>query len=110
MGNDIYLTTIDEKNSLHIAVLHRNLNLCKTLVTKYNFDMHVPDEDGWNALDYSIKNCSLKLLKLFLQIENRIQLKKIDRNNCLHILALYGHMNLCKVLIYKHNFDVLMAD
>ena len=29
--------------------------------------------------------------------------------NCLHIAALYGHLNLCKIIIDKHNFDVDMA-
>ena len=31
-------------------------------------------------------------------------------NNCLHIAALYGHLNLCKIFLDNENFDVHMAD
>ena len=31
-------------------------------------------------------------------------------NNCLHIAALYGHLNLCKFFLDNENFDVHMAD
>ena len=33
-----------------------------------------------------------------------------DGRNCLHIAALYGHLNHCKTLIYKHKFDVHIPD
>ena len=38
-----------------------------------------------------------------------IYLKSNNGLNCLHIAAMYGHLDLCKILINKHNFDVHMA-
>ena len=38
-----------------------------------------------------------------------VHLKTDDGFNCLHIAALYGHLNLCKTLVNKHNFDVDMT-
>ena len=38
-----------------------------------------------------------------------IKIKSNDGWNCLHIAALHGHLNLCKILLDKHSFDVAMA-
>ena len=43
-------------------------------------------------------------------MENNIDLKTIDDNDCLHIAALSGHLHLCTTFIYNCNFDVHMAD
>ena len=39
-----------------------------------------------------------------------IHLKTNNGNNCLHIAAHYGHLNLCKQLINKHNFHIKMCN
>ena len=43
-------------------------------------------------------------------MENNIDLKTIDDNDCLHIVALSAHLHLCTTFIYNYNFDVHMAD
>ena len=46
MGMDFYLKTKIGWNCLHSAALYRHGRLCKTLIDKHNFDVHVPDTKG----------------------------------------------------------------
>ena len=39
-----------------------------------------------------------------------IKLKTNNAKNCLHIAADYGHLNLCRMFIGKHNVDVELPD
>ena len=39
-----------------------------------------------------------------------IHMKTKSGVNCLHIAAFNGHLDLCKTLINKHNFDVHMTE
>ena len=43
---------------LHIAALCGQLNLCKTLVEKYNSDVNLADNNGCTALHFSTRNGS----------------------------------------------------
>ena len=107
---DTSLKTNDGSNCLHIFAVNGYLDLCKTLVDKYRFDAHTADNDGWTALDYSARNGSYELVTYFADKGIDIYLKTYDGNNCLHIAALYGHLNLCKFFLDNENFDVHMAD
>ena len=102
--------TSDGKNRLHFAALYGHLNHCKTLIDESNFDVYIPDNDGWTALHFSARNGSYDLVSYFAEIGTDIHLKTKLGWNCLHIAALYGHLNLCKILIHKHKFDALMSD
>ena len=110
MGINIHLTTIDGKNSLHIAALYGHLNLCKTLISDHKFNVHITDNKGFTALHQSACNGSYELVKFFIDKGIDIHLKTITGFNCLHIAACNGHLNLCKKLINEHNFDVHMTD
>ena len=107
-GTDIILNT--GINCLHIAALHGHLNLCKALVNKHFFDVHLTDNDGMTALHYSASNGSYDLVKFFIDKGNDILFKTKDGMNCLHIAATIGHLNLCKALINKHYIDVNLTD
>ena len=110
MGIGINLNTNDGRNCLHIAALYGHLNLCKTLIVKHNFDVHKTDNEGWTALHHSSTNGSYELLAYFADMGINIECKDNFGSNCFHIAALYGHFNLCKVLIEKHNFDIHVTD
>ena len=110
MGTDIYLNNNSGRNCLHIAALFGHLGLCKTFLDKHKFDVLMTDSCGWAALHCSARNGSYDLVTLFADMETDIHLKDNLGRNCLHVAALYGHLNLCKTLINKHNFDVHMAD
>ena len=97
-------------NCLHIAVLCEHLNLCNTLISKHNFYVHMLDNDGRTALHYSARNGSYALVTYFTAMGTNVYLKTNDGSNCLHIAALYGHLNLCKKLTDKQKFDIHMAD
>ena len=106
MGSDINLKTNVGRNCLHIAAGCGHLNLCKTLMNKYNVDVQVPDDDGWTALHYSVRNGSYELVNFFADKGTEINLKTNDGRNCLHIPADCGHLNLCNTFINKYKFDV----
>ena len=108
-GTDIYLKTNDGTNCLHIAALEGNLNLCNLLINKYRFDVNVVQKRGWTALHFSAQSGNYKLFTYFADMGNDIHLEINDRTNCLHIAAFNGHLNLCKILVNKHKFDVNAA-
>ena len=110
MGTDIHLKTNAGLNYLHIAAEQGNLNLCKVLIDKHKFDLQMTYNYGWTALHFSLHNDSYELLTYFTEMGADIHLKTNDGKNCLHIAALEGHLNLCNVLIDKHNFDVNLAN
>ena len=107
---NIDLKTNDGWNCLHIAALQGHLNLCKTLIEKHNFDIHIADNLGWTALHFSSINGSYELVKFLADKGMNIKLKTNNGWNCLHIAALHGHLNLCKTLIDKHNLQIDIAD
>ena len=105
-GTDIKLETADGKNCFHIAVREGHFHLSKILVNEYKFDVHVGDKNGWTALHFSAASGSYPFVKFFADIKSDILLKTNDGENCLHIAASYGHLNLCKKLIDEYEFDV----
>ena len=110
MGSNLLLKTNDGKNCLHIAALYGHLNLCKRLKDEHYFDVYAADNDGWTALHYSTRGGTYSLITYFVDIGTDIFLKTNDGKYCLHIAALYGHLNLCKILVHRHNFSADMAD
>ena len=74
------------------------------------FGIHLTDVDGCAALHYSSRCGSYELFRCLADTEADIYLKNNYGMNCLHIAALYGHLNLCKTLKEKHKFDIHMAD
>ena len=70
----------------------------------------MPDNDGNTFLHCSATNGIYELFSYFADMETDINCKNNLGSNCLHIAAQYGHLNLCKELINKHNFDIHIAD
>ena len=105
-GTDVHLKTKNGENCLHVAALNGHLNLCKTLVDKHKFNVNADDNDGWTALHHSAASGSYKLVSFFASKGTDVHLKTKNEENCLHLAALNGHLNLCKTLIDKHKFDV----
>ena len=110
IGTDVNLKINNGSNCLHVAAEYGFLNLCNTLINKHNFDVKMSDYYGWTALHYSVSIGSYQLVKYFADTGIDIKLKANDGKNCLHIAAKHVHLNLCKTLINKHNFDVQMND
>ena len=110
IGTDINLKTNNGKNCLHIAADNGHFNLCKKLISKHSFDVQLPDDDGFSALHYFVKKGSYDLVKAAAALGTCINLKTNNGKNCLHIASEYGHFNLCRTLISKHNFDVKLPD
>ena len=97
---DIHLKSNLGQNCVHIGAAYKQLNLCKTLIDKQSFDWHMADKNGWTAFHYAARNGSYKLVSFFADMVIKDNLGQ----KCLH----FGHLNLCKTLLDKHNFDVHM--
>ena len=110
MGADIYLKANNGWNCLNIAAVSRHLNVFKTLVDKHNFDVILKDNGRWAALHHSVQSGSYELISFFADIGTDFYINTNDGSNLLHISARYRHLYLCKRLIAKHKFDVLMAN
>ena len=110
MGADIYHKNNEGVNCLHIAALYGHLSLCKMLIDKHNFDVHLIDNLGFTALHFSARYGSYELFRYFTEMGADIYLKSHGGCNCFHIAALYGHLDLCKIFVDKHNFDIHMLD
>ena len=95
----IYLRTKNGMNCLHTAALNGNLNLCKTLVNKHNFDVHMTDNNGFTSLHLSAQNGRYELIKFFIGKGTDIYLKTKTGLNCLHIAAGSGHFKLASYLL-----------
>ena len=109
MGVDIHLKNNNGWNCLHIAALNGHLNLCKILIDKHKFDIHMAENVGLTALHFSAGYGTYELLRYFADMGVDIHLKSNSGLNCLHIATYQGHLNLCKILIDKHNFDIHVA-
>ena len=110
MGTDIHLKDNLGRNCLHIAALYGNFNFFKTLIIKHNFRLRLVDKEHWTPLHYSARNGNYELVIFFTDMGTDIYLKDSLGWNCLHIAARYGHLNLLKTLLQKHNFDMYMKD
>ena len=110
MGADIHLKTDDGRTGLHIAARKGHLNLCKMLIDKHKVDLHITDNEGWTAVHCSSQSGNYELVAYFVEMGADIHLKTDDGRNCLHIAALEGHLNLCKMLIDKHKVDLHITD
>ena len=65
MGTDIQLKDSLGRNCFHIAVLYGYLNLCKALIIKHNFHVHMIDNEQWKPLHYSARNRRYELVRFF---------------------------------------------
>ena len=109
-GIDILLKTKNGMNCLHIAATYGHLNLCKTLLNKHKFDVHMNDNKGFTGLHFSAKNGNYELVKFFVDKGTDILLKTKNGTKCLHLAAKNGYLNLCRTLVNIHVFDVQIPD
>ena len=110
IGIDVNHKSDREKMCLHIAAEYNHLNLFRTLISKHNVDVQLPDHDGWTALHYFPKIGIYELVKAVADMEIDINLKTNNGENCFHIAASYDHLNLCRMLISRHDVDVQLPD
>ena len=110
MEIDINLKTNDGKNCLHIVADNGYFSLWRSVINRHNFDMKLPDNDGWNASHYFPKTGSYELVKLFVDMRTDIKLETNEGKDCLHIAADNSHFNLGMTLKNKHNFDAGIRD
>ena len=107
--SNVHIKTKNGTNCPHIASLYGHLNLCKTFIDKYNFDVHVANNDEWTALHFSAKNGSFNLFSYILEKRSEIYCKTKNAENVLHLTAREGHFDVCEFALeyfindYKDN-------
>ena len=110
MGIDIHLKTKNGMNCLHIAARKGHLDLCKTLVNKHKFDVRMTDNNGWISLHFSVENGRTDLINFLTDMGADNYHKTNCGKNCLHIASLNGHLDLCKMFLDNHKFDIHISD
>ena len=101
MRADIYRKSNDGWNCLHFAARHVHLNLCKILINKHNFDVHVATNDDWTVLHCSVKSGSFELFSYFVDKKVEIYCRTRNMENVLHLSSQDGHFDMCE-LVLKH--------
>ena len=68
--------------------------------------MHITDNDGWAASHHFLKSGTYELITFFIDMGSDISFIVDDGTNCLHIAALNGPLNLCKIFLDDYHFDL----
>ena len=110
LRTDVYIKTNKGWNCLHISAQYGQLDLCRRLIKKHNFDLSMAGNYACTALHKSVEEGSYKLLFFFAVIRANVYLKINNRWSCLNIVEVNGHLNICKALVDKHDFDVHFKD
>ena len=109
LGTDIHLKTKNQSNCLHVAVLFGHLDLCKTLIDKHEFDVHLANNDEYRAFHFSAINGSRDLFLYFWRKGSDMYCKTKGMKNVLHFSASEGHFDICEFILeyftkdYKDN-------
>ena len=110
MGIEIHHSTTNGLNCLHIAANSGHVNLCKVLIDRYKFNIHITDKNGWTVLHHSVHSGSYELIRYSADMGEDIYFTNKGGENCPHIAARHGHLDLCKILIEIYKFDVEVTD
>ena len=102
LGTDIHLKTSFGSNCLNIAALNGHLNLCKTLVEKHKFNVHMASNDEWAALHFSAENGSFDLFLYILRQGSELYSKTVNMKNVLHLSSHKGHFDISSFFALEH--------
>ena len=108
--SNVYRQTTIGTNCLHIAARNDNFRLCKVLLENYKFDLHLKDENGWSVLHCAADNANLELFKYLIEQGSNVYSRTKNDMNCLHVAALCGCLQICKILLENYNFDINFKD
>ena len=108
--SDIYSTSKDNTNCLHIAVSEGHIDICKEILKTYKIDINAANNNGWTALHYGVQNGNFELLQLLIQNGGDVYYATKDNTNCLHLAASEGHIDICKMFLNGYKFDINAAN
>ena len=110
LQTDVYIETNKGWNCLHISAHYGQLDISRKLIHKHKFHVSMARNYGCTALHKSVENGSYKLLSFFADIRAYIHLRTNRGWSCLNIAPGSGHLNLCKALEHKHDFDAYLKN
>ena len=110
LASDTTKRTKNGQNCLHLAANRGYMEFCKKLTEEYTFDINITDNSGKSALHYCARNGSCQFFEYFLNLGSDINQRTTSGQNCLHLAAEGGYMDLCKKLTDKYKFDINITD
>ena len=109
-GSDVFSKTKNGRSCLHVAAEQGHLNLCRMLLTNYNFAVHERDDDGLPVLHNAALGGDLELFQYLIENGSDVFSKTKNGRSCFHIAAEEGYLKICRVLLENYNFDVHERD
>ncbi|XP_072046689.1 nuclear factor NF-kappa-B p105 subunit-like [Amphiura filiformis] len=95
------------KGALHLAVSHRQLEVCKTLLeSEVSLVINVPDKSGKTSLRYAAENQDEVLLKLLISHGAVADNTNSAGDTIMAFAASKGYTPICRILIEDGNADV----
>ena len=93
-GSNVNARTKNGRSCLHIAALNGRLHLCKVLLEKYNFDLHLNDNGGWSVLHCAAKTGDLRLFQYLISKGGDVIGVTKKGSNCLNIATINSCLHL----------------
>ena len=91
---------------LHIAVLHKHIDVVKYLISEHGCDPMCKDNNGWTCLHYAGECGSLDIMKyLITECKCDPMAADNDGSTCLHIATGNKHIDVVKYLIRECGCD-----
>ena len=96
----------DKESSLHIAIVHRQIDVVKYLISECGCDPMCKDNNGWTCLHYAGACGSLNIMKyLITECKCNPMVTSKYGSTCLHIAILNKHIDVVKYLIIECGCD-----
>ena len=97
----------ENQTCLHIAALNGRVGISKCLIEGYDFNLNidVADEREWTPLHCAAYSGNYKLFRYLLGKGSDPFKKTKDRDNCLHIASYYGHLRICKLILFQSQLN-----
>ena len=99
------------QTSLHLAMGCGHTNLCITLLSEFNADFNVYDENNDTPLNIAIKKCKTKTVHNLVHVYGcKARIKGCESKPLLHQICVAGSTAMLKEMISDFNYDPACVD
>ena len=108
-GKEVY---IEGATALHIALAVQNERMVQLLVDR-GADLHLTDDDDWDAMLYAVSYSSVPCLEILLDIDSKLLSRRYSSNydsTPLHWAARYNTVDMVRYLVETCGMDVNVRD
>ncbi|XP_055999077.1 uncharacterized protein LOC125656784 isoform X1 [Ostrea edulis] len=99
---DVKHKTNDDRNILHVACAHSNLEISRYIIQTYPDLLHSVRNTGWNAALHAAQGGNVKILKVLA--ENGVDVKHQNNYNCniLHVACVHSNFEMSRYIIQTY--------